>query len=150
MRALVRRVSQASVKVEAQVVGQIDLGLLIYLGIHQDDELTDLDWLIQKILGLRIFEDEHGKMNLSILPEHGILLISQFTLFGNLKKGYRPSFNRAANPKKAEELFNLFRLKLESLFAGNLASGVFGADMKIEAIDEGPVTIWIDSQERNY
>jgi D-tyrosyl-tRNA(Tyr) deacylase len=136
--------------VEEQVVGQIDQGLLIYLGIHQDDELTDLDWLIQKILGLRIFEDEHGKMNLSILPEQGILLISQFTLFGNLKKGYRPSFNRAANPKKGEELFDLFHSKLGGLFKGNLASGVFGADMKIEAIDEGPVTIWIDSQERNY
>ena len=150
MRALVRRVSQASVKVEGQVVGQIDQGLLIYLGIHQDDELTDLDWLIQKILGLRIFEDEDGKMNLSILPEQGILLISQFTLFGNLKKGYRPSFNRAANPKKGKEFFDLFQSKLGGLFKGNLASGVFGADMKIVAIDEGPVTIWIDSQERNY
>ncbi len=150
MRALVRRVSRASVKVDGQVVGQIDQGLLIYLGIHQDDELTDLDWLIQKILGLRIFEDEHGKMNLSILPEQGILLISQFTLFGNLKKGYRPSFNRAANPKKGEELFDLFLAKLGGLFQGNLASGVFGADMKIEAIDEGPVTLWIDSRERNY
>jgi D-tyrosyl-tRNA(Tyr) deacylase len=150
VRALVRRVSRASVKVDGQVVGQIDQGLLIYLGIHQDDELTDLDWLIQKILGLRIFEDEHGKMNLSILPEQGILLISQFTLFGNLKKGYRPSFNRAANPKKGEELFDLFLAKLGGLFQGNLASGVFGADMKIEAIDEGPVTLWIDSRERNY
>jgi D-tyrosyl-tRNA(Tyr) deacylase len=150
VRALVRRVSRACVKVEEQVVGQINQGLLIYLGIHQDDELTDLDWLIQKILGLRIFEDEDGKMNLSILPEQGILLISQFTLFGNLKKGYRPSFNRAANPKKGEEFFDLFHSKLEGLFQGNLASGVFGADMKIEAIDEGPVTIWIDSRERNY
>ena len=150
MRALVRRVSRASVKVDGQVVGQIGQGLLIYLGIHQDDELTDLDWLIQKILGLRIFEDEHGKMNLSILPEQGILLISQFTLYGNLKKGYRPSFNRAANPKKGEELFDLFLAKLGGLFQGNLASGVFGADMKIEAIDEGPVTLWIDSRERNY
>jgi D-tyrosyl-tRNA(Tyr) deacylase len=150
VRALVRRVSRACVKVEEQVVGQIDQGLLIYLGIHQDDELTDLDWLIQKILGLRIFEDEDGKMNLSILPEQGILLISQFTLFGNLKKGYRPSFNRAANPKKGKEFFDLFHSKLGGLFEGNLASGVFGADMKIEAIDEGPVTIWIDSQERNY
>ena len=150
MRALVRRVSRACVKVEEQVVGQIDQGLVIYLGIHQDDEPTDLDWLIQKILGLRIFEDEDGKMNLSILPEQGILLISQFTLFGNLKKGYRPSFNRAANPKKGKELFDLFHSKLGGLFEGNLASGVFGADMKIEAIDEGPVTIWIDSQERNY
>jgi len=150
VRALVRRVSRASVKVEEQVVGQIDQGLLIYLGIHQDDEPTDLDWLIQKILGLRIFEDEDGKMNLSILPEQGILLISQFTLFGNLKKGYRSSFNRAANPKKGKEFFDLFQSKLGGLFKRNLASGVFGADMKIEAIDEGPVTIWIDSQERNY
>ena len=150
MRALVRRVSRASVKVDGQVVGQIGQGLLIYLGIHQDDELTDLDWLIQKILGLRIFEDEHGKMNLSILPEQGILLISQFTLFGNLKKGSRPSFNRAANPKKGKEFFDLFQSKLGGLFKGDLASGVFGADMKIVAIDEGPVTIWIDSQERNY
>jgi len=150
VRALIRRVSRASVKVEGQIVGQIDQGLLIYLGIHQDDELTDLDWLIQKILGLRIFQDEEGKMNLSILPEQGIMLISQFTLFGNLKKGYRPSFNRAANPKKGEELFDLFYSKLGGLFEGNLASGVFGADMKIEAIDDGPVTILIDSRERNY
>jgi D-tyrosyl-tRNA(Tyr) deacylase len=150
VRALVRRVSKASVKVEGQIVGQIDQGLLVYLGVHQKDEWTDVDWLIQKILGLRIFEDEHGKMNLSILPEQGVLLISQFTLFGNLKKGYRPSFNRAADPKKGEELFDLFYSKLRILFEGNLASGVFGADMKIEAIDDGPVTIWIDSQERNY
>lgn len=150
MRALVRRVSRASVKVEGQVVGKINQGLLVYLGVHHDDEHEDLDWLSQKILGLRIFEDDYGKMNLSILPEQGILLISQFTLFGNLKKGYRPSFNRAAEPKKGEELFNQFYTKLGTLFQGNLASGVFGADMKIEAIDDGPVTIWLDSQERNY
>ena len=124
--------------------------MLIYLGIHQDDELTDLDWLIQKILGLRIFEDEHGKMNLSILPDYGILLISQFTLFGNLKKGYRPSFNRAANTKKRERVLRSISFEIRRSFEGNLASGVFGADMKIEAIDEGPVTIWIDSHERNY
>ena len=150
MRLLVQRTTEASVSINGTVHNSIEKGLVIFLGIENGDTEEDCNWLIQKISKLRIFNNEDGKMNLSILPDQGILLISQFTLFGNLKKGYRPSFNRAANPKKGEELFDLFHLKLGGLFEGNLATGVFGADMKIEAIDEGPVTIWIDSQERNY
>lgn len=150
MRALVRRVSSAGVKVLNRQVGSIGDGLLIYLGIHIDDDCGDLDWVIKKILGLRIFEDEQGKMNLKISENHGILLISQFTLWGNLKKGYRPSFNQAADPTKGEFFYNLALDQLKKNFAGKVESGIFGAEMQIHAIDQGPVTIWLDSQNRDY
>ena len=150
MRALVRRVGHANVKVEGKVVGEIEAGLLIYIGVDQKDDQPDLDWLIQKILKLRIFEDRDGKMNLSISEDHGILLISQFTLLGNLKKGSRPSFNRAAKPTKGKALYDCFYAKLNAQFQGSVARGIFGADMQIEARDDGPVTLWIDSQDRNY
>ena len=147
---MVRRVISAEVRVADKLVGEIRQGLLVYLGIHKDDEQTDLQWITQKILGLRIFEDEGGKMNLQIAEEQGILLISQFTLWGNTKKGYRPSFNRAADSKKGSFFYNLALDKLKKEFSGVVQSGVFGADMQVHAVDDGPVTIWIDSQNRNY
>lgn len=150
MRALVRRVSFAEIKVDSVHVGSIDHGLLVYLGINKKDEISDLEWIIQKILGLRIFEDEKGKMNLKIGEEQGILLISQFTLWGNLKKGYRPSFNRAADAQTGKIFYDQALEKLKRYFPGKVQSGVFGADMQVHAIDEGPVTIWIDSKKRDY
>ena len=150
MRALVRRVISAEVRVADKLVGEIRQGLLVYLGIHKEDEETDLQWITQKILGLRIFEDEGGKMNLQIGEEQGILLVSQFTLWGNIKKGYRPSFNRAADSQKGSFFYNLALDKLKKEFSGVVQSGVFGADMQVHAVDDGPVTIWIDSQNRNY
>ena len=150
MRALVRRVISAEVRVADKLVGEIRQGLLVYLGIHKEDEETDLQWITQKILGLRIFEDEGGKMNLQIGEEQGILLVSQFTLWGNTKKGYRPSFNQAADSQKGSFFYNLALDKLKKEFSGIVQSGVFGADMQVHAVDDGPVTIWIDSQNRNY
>lgn len=150
MRALVRRVISAEVKVADKLVGKIRQGLLVYLGIHKEDEETDLQWITQKILGLRIFEDEGGRMNLQIGEEQGILLVSQFTLWGNTKKGYRPSFNQAADSQKGSFFYNLALDKLKKEFSGVVQSGVFGADMQVHAVDDGPVTIWIDSKNRNY
>ena len=150
MRALVRRVISAEVRVADKLVGEIRQGLLVYLGIHKEDEETDLQWITQKILGLRIFEDEGGKMNLQIGEEQGILLVSQFTLWGKTKKGYRPSFNQAADSQKGSFFYNLALDKLKKEFSGVVQSGVFGADMQVHAVDDGPVTIWIDSQNRNY
>lgn len=150
MRALVRKVAFAEVKVADIPAGSIGHGLLVYLGIHRDDEAEDLNWITQKILGLRIFEDDNGKMNLKIGEEQGILLVSQFTLWGNLKKGYRPSFNQAADPVKGKFFCDLAWEKLNREFPGQVESGVFGADMKVHAVDDGPVTIWLDSQNRGY
>lgn len=150
MRALVRRVSRAEVKVSSKPVGIIGPGLLVYLGIHKKDEISDLDWIIKKILGLRVFNDEEGRMNLKIGADQGILLVSQFTLWGNLKKGYRPSFNEAADGQTGEFFYHLALKELKKHFTGDVKSGNFGADMQIHAVDEGPVTIWIDSHNRDY
>lgn len=150
MRALIRRVSSAEIKVNLNQVGSIDNGLLVYLGVHKHDVVDDLDWIIKKILGLRVFEDEQGKMNLKIQSDQGILLVSQFTLWGNLKKGFRPSFNQAADPSMGESFYNLAIEKLKMNFNGMVSSGVFGAEMQILAVEEGPVNIWIDSKNRNY
>ena len=150
MRALVRRVSNAEVKVSDQTSGSIQHGLVVFLGVDRDDHLSDADWILKKVLEMRIFEDETGKMNQSIRQDHGILLISQFTLFGNLQKGTRPSFNRASDPQKGNQLYSYVLQELMHSFAGVVQSGVFGADMKIRATDCGPVTIWLDSKNRKY
>jgi len=120
------------------------------MGVHTDDQNEDLSWIIKKILGLRIFEDGEGRMNRSINPQQGILLISQFTLFGNLRKGYRPSFNQAANPITGKRLYEQGLAQIKEHFHGDVQSGVFGANMQIHAVDDGPVTIWIDSKDRSY
>ena len=150
MRALVRRVRNARVLVSEKKVGSIQDGLLIYMGVHTDDQNEDLSWIIKKILGLRIFEDGEGRMNRSINPQQGILLISQFTLFGNLRKGYRPSFNQAANPITGKMMYEQGLAHLKEYFDGDVQAGVFGANMQIHAVDDGPVTIWIDSKDRSY
>ncbi len=136
--------------VEASVVGQISTGLLIYLGIQQTDSTEDLNWITKKILGIRIFENETGKMNSSISEKEGILVVSQFTLFGNLKKGFRPSFHRAAPPQDAERIYEDFLRKLKHQHLGPVQSGIFGTDMSVLALDDGPVTIWLDSRNKNY
>ena len=150
MRALVRRVRNARVLVSEKKVGSIQDGILIYLGVHSDDHNEDLSWIIKKILGLRVFEDGEGRMNRSINPQQGILLISQFTLFGNLRKGYRPSFNRAADPLKGKFMYEQGLSQIKEKFGGKVQAGIFGANMQIHAVDDGPVTIWIDSKNRNY
>ncbi len=150
MRALVRRVLSAEVKVANKRVGSIENGLLVYLAVSKEDTLADIDWIIGKILGLRIFEDKEGKMNIPINSTNGILLVSQFTLFGNVRKGNRPSFNGASDPVKGLEMYTSCLLELKKRFAGQVSEGSFGADMKVDAIDDGPVTIWIDSQNPKY
>ena len=150
MRLLVRRVHAANVQVAGSVVGQIGHGLLVYIGIEKMDQVTDLEWGSKKILGLRIFDDNEGKMNLPVREDMGILVVSQFTLCGNLKKGYRPSFNKAAPPSLAISLYGKFLEILGNSFGGNLETGEFGAHMNIEMKEDGPVTIWLDSQNKSY
>lgn len=150
MRAIVRRVRNARVLVSEKKVGSIQDGLLIYMGVHTDDQNEDLYWIIKKVLGLRIFEDGEGRMNRSINPQQGILLVSQFTLFGNLRKGYRPSFNQAANPITGKMMYEQGLAQIKEHFDGDVQAGVFGANMQIHAVDDGPVTIWIDSKHRSY
>lgn len=151
MRALVRRVLSATVSVNSKTVGKINRGLLVYLAVHKDDEDSDLGWISQKILGMRVFEDDAKKMNISLVEkEYELLVISQFTLFGSLRKGFRPSFNNAATPEFAVGQYRKFLQVLKEKFTGRVASGEFGADMKIISIDEGPVSLWLDSKEKNY
>jgi len=132
------------------VIGEIGNGLLVYLGIETGDQVDDMSWILKKLLGLRIFDDPEGKMNESLTYDDGIMLISQFTLFGNLKKGFRPSFNRAAEPLDARRLFEEFLNRIQSEFTGTVAVGAFGEHMDIEAVDDGPVSLWLDSRQRGY
>ena len=151
MRALVRRVVSATVSVNNQSVGKINRGLLVYLAIHKDDEDKDLEWISQKILGMRVFEDDNQKMNISLVEkEYDLMVISQFTLFGSLRKGFRPSFNHAATPELAVVQYRKFLQMIKEKLKGRVASGEFGADMKIHSIEDGPVSLWFDSKEKNY
>ncbi|WP_370898563.1 D-aminoacyl-tRNA deacylase [Chryseobacterium gossypii] len=148
MKVVIQRVSEASVKVDGKVAGEIGKGLMLLVGIDEDDESSDADWLVQKILNLRIFGDEAGKLNLSVMDISGeILCISQFTLIADYKKGNRPSFIKAARPDKAIPLFEYFK---EELAKSGLktASGIFAADMKVSLINDGPVTIVMDSRTK--
>lgn len=145
MKAVIQRVSESSVKVDGKLVGEIGKGLMLLVGIDENDEKTDADWLVQKILNLRIFGDEDDKLNLSVQDIKGeILCISQFTLIADYKKGNRPSFIKAARPEKAIPLFDYFK---EEIAKSGLKteSGIFGADMKVSLINDGPVTIVMDS-----
>ena len=148
MKAVIQRVSTAYVKVDGKIVGEISTGLLLLIGIDEEDEKTDADWVVQKILNLRIFGDEEGKLNLSVLDISGeILCISQFTLIADYKKGNRPSFIKAAKPQKAIPLFEYFKTEIAK---SNLKteSGIFGADMKVSLLNDGPVTIVMDSKTK--
>ncbi|WP_434981018.1 D-aminoacyl-tRNA deacylase [Daejeonia sp. YH14] len=148
MKTVIQRVSEAHVQVDGATVGAINHGLMLLVGIQEDDEKTDADWLVQKILNLRIFGDQHGKLNLSVQDISGeILCISQFTLIADYRKGNRPSFIRAAKPDKAIPLFDYFK---EEIARSGLktASGIFGADMKVSLLNDGPVTIVMDSKTK--
>ncbi|AIL47202.1 MULTISPECIES: D-aminoacyl-tRNA deacylase [Elizabethkingia] len=148
MKVVIQRVSESEVVVENQSVGKIGKGFMLLIGIDENDEKQDADWLVQKILNLRVFGDEEGKMNLSIVDIKGDLLcISQFTLIADYKKGNRPSFIKAAKPDKAIPLFEYFK---EEIAKSGLKteSGIFGADMKVSLINDGPVTIVMDSKTK--
>ncbi|MDG1325460.1 MAG: D-aminoacyl-tRNA deacylase [Opitutales bacterium] len=151
MRALVRRVLSASVSVDGQTIGEINRGLLVFLAVHKDDDDSDLGWISQKIIGMRVFDDEEQKMNISLVDKkYDLLVISQFTLFGSLRKGFRPSFNHAANQEFAIAKYHKFLQIISEKCMGRVASGEFGSDMKIHSIDDGPVSLWLDSKEKNY
>lgn len=145
MKIVIQRVSESYVKVDGKIVGEIGKGLMLLVGIDENDTETDADWLVQKILNLRIFGDEDGKLNVSVQDIKGeILCISQFTLIADYKKGNRPSFIKAAKPDKAIPLFDYFKQKI-SKSGLKTESGIFGADMKVSLINDGPVTIVMDS-----
>ena len=149
MRAVIQRVSKASVTIEGRINGQIGLGLLVLLGIEDADNLEDIIWLSNKVVNLRIFNDDAGVMNRSVLEVGGdVLLISQFTLHANIKKGNRPSYIKASKPDIAIPLYETMIKQLTNDLGKNIATGIFGADMKVELLNDGPVTIIIDSKNK--
>lgn len=148
MRLVIQRVSEAKVEINRAIVGQINQGLLVLLGIEQEDTIDDVDWLLQKTVNMRIFSDDEGKMNRSLLDVNGgLLVVSQFTLHASTKKGNRPSFIAAARPEHAIPLYELFLQKAKAL-VGEVKSGEFGADMQVSLLNDGPVTIIIDSKNK--
>ena len=149
MIAVIQRVSEASVTIEQQVKGAIEQGFLILLGIATDDTDEDTQWLVKKIVNLRIFGDDEGKMNLSLADVSGdILLISQFTLQASTKKGNRPSYIKAARPEVAIPIYENFIKTMESTLGKSIQTGEFGADMKVSLLNDGPVTIIIDTKNK--
>ena len=147
MRAVIQRVTEASVKVDGIIVGEIQTGLLILLGIEDADTVEDIDWLCAKVVNLRVFNDEQNVMNLSVLDNAGdILLVSQFTLHASTKKGNRPSFIEAARPEKAIPLYESMIESLSDKLGKKIQTGQFGADMKVQLCNDGPVTIILDSK----
>ncbi|HLF17378.1 MAG TPA: D-aminoacyl-tRNA deacylase [Candidatus Omnitrophota bacterium] len=148
MKAVLQRVSQASVSVDSRIVGQIGKGVLVFLAVGKEDSEADADYLVKKLIQLRMFEDKEGNLNLS--PQEvgaAFLVISQFTLYGDCRKGRRPSFDRAADPQKAEKLYDFFieQLKKQGM---NVASGQFRAMMNVQLVNEGPVTLIVESRPR--
>lgn len=168
MRIVIQRVNHASVSVAQEVIGSIDQGLLVLLGVTHEDTEEDVEWLCNKVLGMRIFNDETGKMNLSVTDINGgILVVSQFTLYASTKKGNRPGFTNSAKPDVAEQLYDLFVSTLTSATChtepvevlsdlrskndknlSRVATGRFGADMKVDLVNDGPVTLMMDSKKR--
>lgn len=149
MRVLIQRVRKASVTVAGDLVGSIDQGLLVFVGVEKEDNEDDLNWLCTKICGLRIFSDEAGKMNHSIKDiGGGILVVSQFTLHASTKKGNRPSFISAAHPDLAEKMYDAMISKFRAMGIEKVEAGQFGASMDVALLNDGPVTIWIDSKRR--
>jgi len=149
MRAVIQRVTQASCSVNDTITGSVENGLLVLLGIEETDGQEDLEWLAAKIFNIRIFSDEHGLMNKSLADTGGnILLISQFTLFASTKKGNRPGFTRAARPDQAVPLYEAMIRQLNILMNKPIQTGIFGADMKISLINDGPVTLLIDTKNK--
>lgn len=151
MRIVLQRVKEASVAIEGSIKSNINVGLLLLLGVEAEDTQEDIDWLCKKVLGMRIFSDEDGKMNRSIVDVNGdIIVVSQFTLHANIKKGTRPSFIRAARPELAIPLYEKFVQQLEQQLGKPVGTGAFGADMKVSLLNDGPVTIIMDSKNRSY
>ena len=149
MKAVIQRVSEASVKIEGSIKGQINSGLLVLLGIEEADTVEDIEWLCGKICRLRIFGDENGVMNLSVHEIKGeVLLIRQFTLHASTKKGNRPSYIKAARPEVAIPLYEAFIKQMEKELGKFIQTGEFGADMKVSLVNDGPVTIIIDSKAK--
>ena len=149
MRALIQRVTSASVHIEGNEFSKIDNGLLVLLGIEDEDSESDIDWLSSKISQMRIFDDGNGLMNLSVNDINGkILVVSQFTLHASTKKGNRPSFIRASKPNRAIPMYEEFIINLTEKVQNEVHTGEFGASMQIKLVNDGPVTIWIDSGNR--
>ncbi len=147
MIALIQRVSEASVDVDGETVAAIGTGLLIFLGVDQGDTEAEADWLAGKVSRLRVFNDEEGKMNRSLLDTGGeALVVSQFTLCGDARKGNRPSYVNAALPEKAEALYQYFLTQLQALLNKPVQTGVFGAKMSVKLVNDGPVTLWLESK----
>jgi D-tyrosyl-tRNA(Tyr) deacylase len=147
MRAVLQRVTRASVRVEGETVGEIERGLVVLLGVAQDDTEQDARYLVEKIINLRIFEDDEGRMNLSVLETSGALLVvSQFTLYGDVRRGRRPSWIEAAEPKHAETLYEFF-VREARLCVARVATGEFRRMMEVELVNDGPVTILLDSRK---
>ncbi|MEP0547037.1 MAG: D-aminoacyl-tRNA deacylase [Rhodothermales bacterium] len=145
MVALVQRVSEASVTVDGDVTGAIGPGLLVLLGVHRDDTDAELAWVVNKVANLRIFPDDEGRMNRSLLDTGGeALVVSQFTLYGDTRKGNRPSFVESAPPEQAEALYEAFVAALGDLLGRSVPTGVFGAHMDVRLANDGPVTLWVE------
>ena len=149
MRVILQRVSKASVTIKGTIKASINKGLLLLVGIEESDNEEDIDWLVKKILQMRIFDDQNGTMNISSLDIKGdVLIISQFTLFASYKKGNRPSYIRAAGHKKAIPLYEKFCKEFENQCLGKVGTGIFGEDMKVELLNDGPVTIYLDTKNK--
>ncbi len=149
MRAVVQRVQHASVSISGQIEAKIGPGLVVFLGIEEIDDMNDIQWLSKKISNLRIFNDSEGVMNISLLEDGGeALVISQFTLHASTRKGNRPSYIRAAKPEKAIPLYEQFIAQFENDLGRGVMTGIFGADMKVELLNDGPVTIVIDTKNK--
>ena len=147
MRVLLQRVGQASVEVDRQVVGEIGRGLLLLVGVEPEDSAADIDWLVRKIVNLRVFSDAEGRMNRSVLEDGGeVLAVSQFTLFASCRKGNRPSWSRAARSDISQPLFDAFVIRLAKLIDKKVSTGVFGANMQVHLVNDGPVTLTLDSR----
>ena len=149
MKVVIQRVSEAAVTIDSQQISSIKKGLLILLGISDQDTITDIEWLCNKIVNLRIFDDVNGVMNESILNCNGdVIVVSQFTLMASTKKGHRPSYIKAAKPEIAIPIYEQFLKLLENKLGKNVGTGSFGADMKVQLLNDGPVTIIIDSLKK--
>ena len=150
MRLLIQRVKHASVTIDGNIKSAINQGLLILIGIEDTDTTEDIEWLCGKVVRLRIFDDENGVMNKAVtdIADSGILVVSQFTLFASTKKGNRPSYIRASKPDFAVPMYENFVAQLQQMYGKEVQTGTFGADMQIELVNDGPVTIWIDSKQK--
>jgi len=148
MRAVVQRVKRAEVRVEGRITGRIEKGIMVLLGVGEDDENKDLEYMADKIMKLRIFEDDNDKMNLSVRDVGGnVLVVSQFTLYGDCRKGNRPSYSTAARPEKAKEYYDRFIEYISNKYNIKVESGIFQASMEVDFINDGPVTLMLDSKK---